>query len=246
MANGVESDQVHSGNPVKIRGCPATVTWSLVQQLTTASFSGKVGLGGETEPGYLGTLYRSRRSIGRCVDIINSGKYLFLGGARSGKSYLAEQAIASRHPEICYVATAPRAWALADPDFADRIANHQKRRGANWQSVELDDPEELYDLIENAAVPMLVDSVGGWLASDIDFAPDLARLEAAILSCPTSLSFVAEEAGLSVHAESQVARRYVDLLGQTNQAISKTVDRVFFVAAGRATELYPLAFLAEG
>ncbi|MDE3077840.1 MAG: bifunctional adenosylcobinamide kinase/adenosylcobinamide-phosphate guanylyltransferase [Chloroflexota bacterium] len=180
------------------------------------------------------------------MDIINSGKYLFLGGARSGKSYLAEQAIASRHPEICYVATSPRAWALADPDFAGRIVNHQRRRGANWQTVELDDPEKLYDLIENAAVPTLVDSVGGWLASDIDFVPDLARLKAAILSCPTYLSFVAEEAGLSVHAESLVARTYVDLLGQTNQAISKAVDRVFFVAAGRATELYTLDFLTEG
>ncbi|NNN19717.1 MAG: adenosylcobinamide kinase/adenosylcobinamide phosphate guanyltransferase [Acidimicrobiaceae bacterium] len=180
------------------------------------------------------------------MDIRNSGKYIFLGGTRSGKSYLAEQAIATRHSQICYVATAPRAWISSDPDFAARVAEHQKRRGANWQTLELARPEDLYELIEKAQIPTLVDSVGGWIAHDDVFVPDFGRLEAAIRSCRAPLSFVAEEAGLAVHPKSQAARRYVDLLGQTNQAIAKCVDRVFFVAAGTATELFTPKFMEEG
>ena len=180
------------------------------------------------------------------MDIRNSGKYIFLGGTRSGKSLVAEQAIASGHSEICYLATAPRAWALSDPDFAARVAGHQERRGANWRSVELDAAGDIYDLIENADIPTLVDSVGGWLAHDVDFVPDFIRLEQAIRRCSVPLSFVAEEAGLSVHPESKAARRYVDLLGQANQAISSCVDRVFFVAAGRVAELFSPIYLGEG
>lgn len=179
------------------------------------------------------------------MDIRNSGKYIFLGGTRSGKSCLAEQWIATRHSETRYVATAPKAWIKTDPDFARRVADHQRRRGANWQTVELGSSEDIYGLIENAEIPTVVDSVGGWLAHDIDFVPDLERLKAVILKCGVPLSFVAEEAGLSVHPETQVARRYVDLLGQTNQLIADCVDRVFFVAAGRVTELFSPAFLGD-
>ena len=170
---------------------------------------------------------------------------MFLGGTRSGKSLLAEQTIATGHSQICYVATAPRAWALSDSDFAARVAGHQARRGANWRSVELDVPGDLYDLIEKADIPTLVDSIGGWVAHDIDFVPDYMRLERAIRRCSVPLSFVAEEAGLSTHPESKVARRYVDLLGQVNQTIANCVDRVFFVAAGRAIELSSPIFSGE-
>ncbi|MDA8081805.1 MAG: bifunctional adenosylcobinamide kinase/adenosylcobinamide-phosphate guanylyltransferase [Actinomycetota bacterium] len=179
------------------------------------------------------------------MDIKNSGKYIFLGGTRSGKSLLAENTIATGHSEICYVATAPRAWVMSDADFAARVAGHQARRGANWRTVELDVPGDLYDLIENAEIPTLVDSVGGWVAHDIDFIPDFLRLERAIRRCNVPLSFVAEEAGLSVHPQSAAVRRYVDLLGQANQTIANCVDRVFFVAAGRVIELFSLIFAGE-
>ncbi|MDA8270672.1 MAG: bifunctional adenosylcobinamide kinase/adenosylcobinamide-phosphate guanylyltransferase [Actinomycetota bacterium] len=176
------------------------------------------------------------------MDINSSGKFIFLGGARSGKSQIAELAIAKRHPAICYLATAPRAWSVADADFAARLVQHQARRGSNWQSVELAAPGDLYEFIERAELPTLIDSVGGWLAGDPDFQPDLKRLQAAIRNCPSPLSFVAEEVGLSVHPVSDAGRRYVELLGRTNQAIAGCVDRAFFVVAGRLTELYSPTF----
>ncbi len=177
------------------------------------------------------------------MDINSSGKFIFLGGARSGKSQMAELAIAKGHPAICYLATAPRAWSEADPDFAARVRQHQERRGSNWHSVELAAPGDLYGFIERAELPTLVDSVGGWIAGDPNFLPDLERLQAAIRDCQVPLSFVAEEVGLSVHPVSDAGRRYVELLGRTNQAIAGCVDRAFLVVAGRLTELYSPTYL---
>lgn len=171
------------------------------------------------------------------MDIKNSGKYIFLGGTRSGKSLLAEKAISFGRDVVCYVATAPCQWVVSDPEFKVRVAEHQLRRGASWVTIELDDPEDLYEVIASSKTPTVIDSVGTWLASNVDFVPDTLRLIEAIEECVAPLSFVAEEAGMSIHPSQAVTRAYIDMLGEVNQAISLSVDRAFLVVAGRAMEL---------
>lgn len=176
------------------------------------------------------------------MDISGSGKYIFLGGTRSGKSYLAEQAIATGKSRLCYLATAPTSWVEHDADFAIRVREHRLRRTERWQVIELVRPEDLYDLVLEAKLPTLIDSVGTWLASSRDFQPDLERLAFSIKSSMASLIFVAEETGLGIHAMNESSRRYIDTLGTVNRIISEVVDRTFFVAAGKAVELVKPSF----
>ena len=57
---------------------------------------------------------------------------LIFGGARSGKSALAEQRAASSGLRVVYVATAQ----ALDGEMRRRISHHQARRPASWGLVE--------------------------------------------------------------------------------------------------------------
>ena len=57
---------------------------------------------------------------------------LLLGGARSGKSTLAEKLAAQRGERVLYIATA----LPFDDEMKDRIENHQKKRPDTWKTVD--------------------------------------------------------------------------------------------------------------
>lgn len=96
---------------------------------------------------------------------------LILGGARSGKSALAErigEGVARRDGlERVYVATAAEAVAgFADPEMAARIREHQERRGPAWRTVEA--PLALAEAATREAGEarlLLVDCLTLWLSN---------------------------------------------------------------------------------
>lgn len=175
------------------------------------------------------------------MDINNSRKVIFLGGTRSGKSRLAEEALGKRYQRLSYIATAPQEWIETDSDFEAKVQGHKLRRSTSWELSELVYPEELYDMLANAELPTLVDSVGTWIASRDGFSPDLDLLERSIKSSTVPLVFVSEETGLSLLPTNQISRDFTERLGLVNQRIANCVDRVFFVIAGRMLELGSLA-----
>ncbi|MGZ4729139.1 MAG: bifunctional adenosylcobinamide kinase/adenosylcobinamide-phosphate guanylyltransferase, partial [Acidimicrobiales bacterium] len=67
---------------------------------------------------------------------------LVLGGARSGKSVVAEQIVLAHPGPLLYVATGR---ATGDADMATRIDQHRRRRDPRFTTVETDDLTAVLD-----------------------------------------------------------------------------------------------------
>lgn len=160
---------------------------------------------------------------------------LVLGGTRSGKSEVAETLVAGGHGPVTYVATGQ----VTDDAMAARIAAHRTRRPAAWATVEAG--PDLPAVLARLAGPVLVDSLGTWVAGHADLAPDTAQLCAALRSRAAGGTgdtvVVSEEVGLGVHATTDVGRRFADALGTLNRAVADEADRVYLVVAGRVLPL---------
>lgn len=154
---------------------------------------------------------------------------LFLGGARSGKSVVAERYASGRAAPVTYVATAV---VDDDPDFAARVATHRARRPSAWTTEEAG--ALLADVLRGIDGTVLVDSLGSWLPHHHDFQVDVAALVAAMQQRTGDTIVVSEEVGLGVHPSSPAGRLFRDALGTVNQAVAEIADEVFLVVAGRA------------
>jgi adenosyl cobinamide kinase/adenosyl cobinamide phosphate guanylyltransferase len=156
---------------------------------------------------------------------------LVLGGARSGKSAVAERLAGSG--EVVYLATAEVG---GDDDFAERVAAHRARRPGTWTTVEAgpDLPTHVRGLPDHTA---LIDSLGTWVARCADFAADGAALVDALRGRAADTIVVSEEVGLGVHPETEVGRRWRDAIGEVNQTVAAAADEVLLVVAGRTVRL---------
>ena len=158
---------------------------------------------------------------------------LVLGGARSGKSAVAE-GLCGDGP-VVYVATA----VVRDGDMAARVAAHQDRRPASWTTVEAGPACGLAEAVGSAPsdATVLVDSLTTWVAEAEDFAVDASRLCDALAGRTGATVVVSDEVGLGVHPSTEVGRRFRDALGLVNQAVAAVADRVLLVVAGRVLPL---------
>ena len=160
---------------------------------------------------------------------------LILGGARSGKSALAERlAMASGH-DVVYIATGQ----ARDAEMAARIAHHRSRRPAPWQSVE--EPLALAAALQAHARPgrcVLVDCLTLWLSNLLgdEDALRFDRERKALLDVMPSLTgqvlLVSNEVGLGVVPLGALTRRFVDEAGRLHQVLAGQCETVLFVAAG--------------
>lgn len=158
---------------------------------------------------------------------------LIIGGARSGKSRLAEDLAAERKGPLVYIATA-EAW---DEEMRQRIAEHKRRRDSRWRSIEapLGVAEELQAVpVDTAAV--LVDCLTLWLSNQMHAGGDLAAETDSLLAalngarCPVIV--VSNEVGLGIVPENRLARSFRDHQGRLNQQVAAIADHVIFMAAG--------------
>jgi adenosylcobinamide kinase/adenosylcobinamide-phosphate guanylyltransferase len=157
---------------------------------------------------------------------------LVLGGARSGKSRYAEQAVMASPAPWVYVATAEP----FDAEMRARIAEHRSRRGGQWQTIEA--PLDLVGAIAGApaSATVLVDCLTLWLNNlmfnnrDID--ADTQRLEATLVARKAPAVLVSNEVGSGIVPDNAEARRFCDLQGRLNQRIAARADRVVLLVAG--------------
>ena len=179
---------------------------------------------------------------------------LILGGARSGKSALAEARARESGLRVVYLATAE----ARDAEMARRVAHHRARRPADWGLVEA--PLQLAAaLAQHAAADacLLVDCLTLWL-SNLFFAGNAATqaeagqaLDCALLAgetqalldslptLPGRIIFVSNEVGWGVVPMHPVSRSFADEQGRLNQRVAAVCQRVTLVAAGLPLELKP-------
>jgi len=164
---------------------------------------------------------------------------LIIGGARSGKSALAERRAAESGLAVCYVATGQ----AGDGEMTARIAHHRARRPAHWRTVE--EPLALAEALSKEAAPercLIVDCLTLWL-TNLLLGPGLeeerTRLLEILPTLPGRVILVSNEVGCGIVPINELARRFADEQGRLNQQVAAVADRVTLVAAGLPLELKP-------
>ncbi len=160
---------------------------------------------------------------------------LILGGARSGKSRLAERLAAESGLAVTYIATSQP----LDGEMNERIQHHRQRRPAHWALVE--EPLALARVLREQAAAdkcLLVDCLTLWL-TNLLMLDDPARLSAerdalldSVSGLPGRVLLVSNETGLGVVPLGELTRRYVDEAGWLHQALAERCERVVFTVAG--------------
>jgi adenosyl cobinamide kinase/adenosyl cobinamide phosphate guanylyltransferase len=170
---------------------------------------------------------------------------LLLGGARSGKSRLAQQLAADAGMPVTVVATAT----AGDQEMAEKIAAHRAERPPTWTTL-----EEPFDLAAAfATIPdgrtVIVDCLTLWVSNLLDRGDEPgAVLELAGATCAAvsgrfhTTIVVSNEVGLGIVPANELGRAYRDLLGKVNTLWAARADRAWFTIAGRAL---PLAGVEE-
>lgn len=160
---------------------------------------------------------------------------LILGGARSGKSRLAETLATDSALCVIYIATSQP----LDGEMSARVAHHRERRPAEWTLIE--EPIELARVLRENASPnhcLLVDCLTLWLTNLLMLEdPDRLKQERETLlqtlaTLPGEIIFVSNETGMGVVPLGELTRRYVDEAGWLHQALAERCQRVVLTVAG--------------
>ncbi|MBI3524987.1 MAG: bifunctional adenosylcobinamide kinase/adenosylcobinamide-phosphate guanylyltransferase [Betaproteobacteria bacterium] len=177
---------------------------------------------------------------------------LILGGARCGKSALAEKRARESGLRVVYIATAE----AQDAEMTRRIAHHQARRPTDWGLVETS--LQLADTLRQHAAPdtcLLVDCLTLWLSNLFFAGRAAAQAEAgdavdcpllnaetqslidALPGLPGRILLVSNETGWGIVPMQPVSRLFADQQGRLNQRVAAVCERVTLVVAGLPLEL---------
>lgn len=158
---------------------------------------------------------------------------LVLGGARSGKSAFAEQRATAHEQDRLYIATAE----ARDDEMRIRVAEHRKRRGDSWRTIE--EPIRLPQILRGQCAAnrfVLVDCITLWISnlmlSSEDVGSALAELCELVPRLEGSVAFVSNEVGQGIVPANDLARRFRDEAGFANQKIAAACEEVYLLVAG--------------
>ena len=176
------------------------------------------------------------------------------GGARSGKSRLAEQLAEQLGSWVLYIATGEP----GDAEMVERIRCHRERRPAHWQTLEA--PRDVVPALRMAMGKVdvvLLDCVSLWVSNLLlTYKLGVEELQTAVatsaavatadavtelLSCfregAATFVIVSNEVGSGVVPPTSLGRLYRDILGTVNQLVASAADIVYYCVAGRVIDL---------
>jgi adenosylcobinamide kinase/adenosylcobinamide-phosphate guanylyltransferase len=157
---------------------------------------------------------------------------LVVGGARSGKSRIAEALVKGTGRPRVYIATAQ----AFDDEMRDRIARHITDRGPDWTTIEA--PTDLAAALMACAPEdaVLVDCATLWLSNIMLNGQNVEEkclyLMETLSRSRAPVVIVSNEVGWGIVPENALARRFRDAQGRLNQTIAARAGLVVGVMAG--------------
>ena len=182
------------------------------------------------------------------------GKIIYItGGARSGKSLLAETMSLDNYKTRTYLATA----IAYDNEMIDRIEKHLIQRGKNWKTIEgyknipnllegkIQTDVVLLDCLTNMVSNLLLENNVDWdmvTPSEVNKMEDEILLEIeGLLACIKSYKgdfiIVSNELGMGLVPPYPLGRYFRDISGRINQRIASESHEAYMVVSGLKVRL---------
>ena len=179
---------------------------------------------------------------------------LVTGGARSGKSTIAEKILLGKKEDILYIATS----IAFDEEMEDRIKKHQERRDDRWKLVET--YEDFHKLVDNEDFKscryILFDCITVMLSNrlfdkrldndtDLDkydelereILEDIENLLKITREYDKTIVIVTNELGMGIVPIDRISRMYRDIAGRINQSIATQADKVILAVSGIGVDI---------
>lgn len=174
----------------------------------------------------------------------SSMRTLLIGGARSGKSALAQRWSSERSSDVCTLVTGTE----SDPEMAARIAAHRRDRPAHWRVRE--EPVQLGRVLREETGLVLVDCLTLWISNCL-WSPGTVEADLiawrrerddfvdSLKARQTDVIIVTNEVGTGIVPNNAASRLFRDEQGWLNQVVAAACDEVYFVTAGLPLCLKP-------
>jgi adenosylcobinamide kinase/adenosylcobinamide-phosphate guanylyltransferase len=181
---------------------------------------------------------------------------LITGGARSGKSLLAEKMATERNLPVIYFATMGKVE--DDAEASERIDLHVSRRSEKWRTIE--EPlllaRAIKEVDSSGRAVCLIDCLSLFVSNlllSIPYTSHMSGVQKELteniagevddvlsaISARQELDFivVTNEVGSGIVPDNNLSRSYRDLLGVSNQKFAAAADKVFVTISGLALQL---------
>ncbi|WP_299180948.1 bifunctional adenosylcobinamide kinase/adenosylcobinamide-phosphate guanylyltransferase [uncultured Neptuniibacter sp.] len=168
-------------------------------------------------------------------------RQLILGGARSGKSRIAQDRVEQLGTPVVYIATAT--VRPDDQEMCQRIELHRNNRPKAWQVLEVpvDLPQALARL-SGEGKTVLVDCLTLWLTNLLlqnteTMQQGMSELVSVVDDFEGNLILVSNEVGWGIVPMGELSRTFQDNTGRLHQDLAVLVERVSLCVAGIPMDL---------
>jgi adenosylcobinamide kinase/adenosylcobinamide-phosphate guanylyltransferase len=166
---------------------------------------------------------------------------VILGGARSGKSRLAQELAVKLGKKVLFIATGES----LDEEMRARIDRHKKSRPASWRTLEA--PTNVAGALRGKVgdaegviidcITLLVSNLMGDEKTDVSTwekktTAEIKELIAFMKKSKANFIIVSNEVGLGLVPAVLIGRAYRDILGMANQMLAENADEVYLMVAG--------------
>lgn len=142
---------------------------------------------------------------------------------------------------VAYIATAP----VCDEEMRLRVELHKKSRPKQWATIEVANAlSPCLKKIPKKCDGVIIECVATYVSNlmmadfnDSEILKDIKRALARLKKLNKKIFIVSNEVGGGVVPDTELGRRFRDLVGTINQIIAKEADEAYLITAGLPMKL---------